>query len=171
MLGLLVVYLIAVAVATVAAGPFAKTWFKNEKAIAIIEVASLLPHWVGVMIHAPFIAIYAVASTYVLVEGFVDLRIMLGSAFRTIDWWAFATLLNRVYLKLLRSFVCKSSIPIWIKLLSLLKPPPRLNTVSYLLKLLCDLNRHPRLLFPTQPLPLPLKLPRRFTLIHHIRSQ
>lgn len=69
LLGLLIVYLVVVAAGTVAAGPFAKTFLNNDNAITIIEVASLLPRWVAVLIHAPFIAIYIIARSYILVEG------------------------------------------------------------------------------------------------------
>lgn len=89
LLGLLIVYLVAVAVGTVAAGPVAKRVFSNNKAITIIEVASLLPHWVAVLLHAPFIAIYIIARSYILVEGFIDLRTMPSSAFESVNWWNF----------------------------------------------------------------------------------
>jgi len=89
LLGLLIMYLVAVAVGTAAAGPFAKRVFSNNKAITIIEVASLLPYWVAVLLHASFIAIYVIARSYILVEGFIDLRTMPSSAFESVNWWNF----------------------------------------------------------------------------------
>jgi len=89
LLGLLIAYLVGVAVGTVAAGAFARRFLNNNKAITIIEVASLLPHWVAVLLHGPFIAIYIITRSYILIEGFIYLRNMPSSAFETINWWNF----------------------------------------------------------------------------------
>ena len=75
------VYLVAVAIGTVAAGSVAKRLFNDDKAMTITDVASLLPHWITVLVHGPYVVIYIVTRSYILVEGFIYLRDMPSSAF------------------------------------------------------------------------------------------
>ena len=89
LLGLLIFYLFAVAFGTVMAGRLARKLFNNDEETTILGVASLLPRWVAVWLHAPFFFAYVLARGYIMVEGCVNLRALPATAFQTVDWWEF----------------------------------------------------------------------------------
>lgn len=86
LLGLLIFYLFAVAFGTVMASRFARGLFNNHESTTILGVASLLPRWVAVMVHAPVFVVYGLARAYIIVEGFVALRALPMSAFASLSW-------------------------------------------------------------------------------------
>ena len=86
LLGLLIFYLIAVALGTMLASWIARTFFKNDEETTILGVAGLLPRWLAVVVHGPVIAAYGLARCYILVEGFVNLRALPVTAYATVDW-------------------------------------------------------------------------------------
>ena len=86
LLSLLIFYLLATAFGTVMAGRLAKWIFNNHEAKTILEVASLLPRWAAFLIHFPIIFSYALARTYIIIEGFVGLRALPKSAFESVNW-------------------------------------------------------------------------------------
>jgi hypothetical protein len=89
LLGLLVLYLLAILFGTMMAGWMAKKFFNNDKESTIMGVASLLPRWVGILTHSPVIIAYTLARTYIIVEGFVSLRALSLTAFASVDWSKF----------------------------------------------------------------------------------
>ncbi len=86
LLGLLLFYLVAVALGTMMAGWLARTFFKNNEETTVLGVAGLLPRWAAILVHGPIIGAYGLARCYILVEGFVNLRALPVSAFAMVDW-------------------------------------------------------------------------------------
>lgn len=86
LLGLLVFYLIAVIIGTLAAGWVARTFFGNHEENTILGVASLLSRRTAILMHSPVILIYTVARAYVIVEGFFSLRALPPDAFTSTDF-------------------------------------------------------------------------------------
>ena len=86
LLGLLIFYLLATAFGTVMAGRLARWIFNNHEASTILGVASLLPRWAAFLVHFPVIFAYALARSYIIVEGFVGLRALPKSAFESVNW-------------------------------------------------------------------------------------
>ena len=88
LLGLLVLYLIAIGLGILIADRFARFFFKTEVQ-SILEVASLLPKWAQIAIHVPIIAAYVIARTYIIVERPVSLRALPRSAYESVNWTDF----------------------------------------------------------------------------------
>ena len=86
LLTVLILFLFACAFGTVFAGRVARAMFNNHDATTILGVANLLPRWVAVILHSPFVVIYVLARAYIIVEGFVALRALPMSAFATANW-------------------------------------------------------------------------------------
>ena len=86
LLGLVVFYLFAVVAGIVMARYIARSIFKNTEATTPLEVASLLPRWLAVILHLPFIAVYCIARSYIIVEGFVNLRALPVTVFMRVHW-------------------------------------------------------------------------------------
>ena len=86
LLSLAVFYFFLVATGIVLASYIARSIFKNNEATTPLEVASLLPRWLAVIIHLPFIAVYCLARSYIIVEGFVNLRALPVTVFASVDW-------------------------------------------------------------------------------------
>lgn len=87
--GLLIFYLFTVAFGTVMASRLARMCFNNHNATTILDLASLLPRWVAVMVHSPVLVVYGLARAYIIVEGFVALRTLPNSAFASVNWSSF----------------------------------------------------------------------------------
>ena len=86
LLGLLIFYLFATAFGTVMAGRLARWGFNNHEANTILAVASLLPPWAAFLVHSPVIFTYILARSYIIIEGFVSLRVLPKSAFESVNW-------------------------------------------------------------------------------------
>ena len=86
LLGLLALYLFGTATGTVMAGRLARWLFDNNEADNILAVASLLPRWAAILLHFPVIFMYALARSYIIVEGFVSLRALPKSAYESVNW-------------------------------------------------------------------------------------
>ena len=86
LLGLLIFYLFAIAFGTVMASRLARWLFNNNDATTILGVANLLPRWVAIMVHSPVVVIYALARSYIIVEGFSALRALPMSAYASVNW-------------------------------------------------------------------------------------
>ena len=86
LLGSLIFYLIAIAFGIVMAGRPAKALFDTHEAATILGVASLLPRWIAVLLHLPVFLIYGLARSYIIVEGFVSLRVLPKTAFESFNW-------------------------------------------------------------------------------------
>ncbi|KAL9636829.1 MAG: hypothetical protein Q9164_002577 [Protoblastenia rupestris] len=86
LLGLSIFYLSAVAFGTVMASRLARWLFKNNEATTILGIASLMPRWLAVTIHSPIFVIYGIARGYIIVEGFVSLRILPVTVFSSVKW-------------------------------------------------------------------------------------
>ena len=83
---LLIIYLFAVAFGTAMASRLARMLFNNHDATTILGVAILLPRWIAVMIHSPFLVTYGLARGYIIIEGFSALRALPISAFASVNW-------------------------------------------------------------------------------------
>jgi hypothetical protein len=90
-LGLSGVYFLAVLASSLDSlvKPFAKRILKTTEFQNPIELAYKLPHWLAVLIHIPFFLVYIVARTYMIVEGFCNLRALSKSAYSTVEWESF----------------------------------------------------------------------------------
>lgn len=86
LLGLLIFYLLTVTLGTFCAEYFSRVFFKNNEEKTILGVASLLPRSVAFLMHFPVVAAYCVARGYIIVEGFVNLRALPGTAFESVNW-------------------------------------------------------------------------------------
>jgi len=86
LLGMLIFYLCAIALGTVMASWLARTFFKNNEATTILGAASLLPRWAAILLHLPVIIIYCLARSYIIVEGFANLRALPVTAFASVNW-------------------------------------------------------------------------------------
>jgi len=89
LLGLLVFYLAAVVFGTLTAGWIARTFFENDKETTIFGIGSLLSRRTAILFHAPIVVAYALARTYIIVEGFVSLRTLSSTAFVSVNWSKF----------------------------------------------------------------------------------
>lgn len=61
LLGLVALYLIALAFGYYAAGWLARILFKTDGVETIADVAQLLPHWIGILLYLPIILAYSLA--------------------------------------------------------------------------------------------------------------
>lgn len=86
LLGLLVFYLVAIVVGTFLAEYISRVYFKNNEEKTILGVASLLPKSAAFLLHFPVVAAYCIARTYIIVEGFVNLRALPSTAFESVNW-------------------------------------------------------------------------------------
>ena len=73
LLGVLAAYLIAIPIGVVSSRFFSRRWLPKEVG-SPLEVAAQLPRWAQVMIHAPILALYVAARSYILLEGLISLR-------------------------------------------------------------------------------------------------
>ena len=85
LLGLLVTYLIVIPIGVVSSRPFSRRWQAKEVGTPL-EVAAQLPRWAQVVIHVPILAIYALARSYILLEGLISLRALPLKAYVDITW-------------------------------------------------------------------------------------
>jgi hypothetical protein len=85
LLGLLILYLVAIGVGNLIADRFARFFFRQEVG-TILEAAASMPKWLQIVIHVPVIVAYVIARTYVIVEGFVSLRALPRSAYESVSW-------------------------------------------------------------------------------------
>lgn len=86
LLGLLIVYLLGFAFGTIMAKRLAKVWFNNDKVTTLLGMARLLSRRAALLIHGPVIAVYILARSYVIVEGFLSLRALPATAFASVNW-------------------------------------------------------------------------------------
>ena len=85
LLGLLVMYLIAVPTGVVSSRAFSRRWLAKEVSTPL-EVAAQLPRWAQLAVHGPFLLLYSLARSYVLLEGLISLRALPLSAYVDITW-------------------------------------------------------------------------------------
>lgn len=84
-LGVLAAYLIAIPIGVVSSRPFSRRWLPKEVG-SPLEVAAQLPRWAQVMIHAPILALYVAARSYILLEGLISLRALPLKSYADISW-------------------------------------------------------------------------------------
>jgi hypothetical protein len=83
--GTIVVYLLALPAGTYLA-PFLGRRLFGIEATGILDVATALPRWAKVVVHAPFVGLYVLARTVVLVESFASLRALPSSVYQQVEW-------------------------------------------------------------------------------------
>ncbi|KAI9705308.1 MAG: hypothetical protein M1820_005138 [Bogoriella megaspora] len=83
--GLIALYLLAIPVGTFFA-PYVGRRFLNIEATSILEVASALPRWFSLLIHAPFVLGYIAGRAVILVESIISLRALPSVVYQDIDW-------------------------------------------------------------------------------------
>ena len=86
LLGALVFYLLACAFGIIMAKRIAQSLFSNNEETTILGVAKLLPRGTAIMVHLPLILVYALARSYIIVEGFVNLRALPTTTFSSVNW-------------------------------------------------------------------------------------
>jgi hypothetical protein len=86
--GLIALYVLAIPVGTYYSSVLGRCLFDIE-ATGIIEVASALPPWAKILIHAPFILLYIAARAAVLVESMISLRALPQSVYDDVSWTSF----------------------------------------------------------------------------------
>jgi phosphoglycerol transferase MdoB-like AlkP superfamily enzyme len=85
LLGLLLSYLVMLAIGHRASRPVARYVF-NTNATTILEVAGMLPKWAKVAVHLPIVFCYTVARAYILLEGFTGLRALPSTLYVSVEW-------------------------------------------------------------------------------------
>jgi hypothetical protein len=88
LLGLLLFYLIMLAIGYRVCRPVARYLFDTD-ATTILELAGMLPKWATVVAHSPVVICYAVARSYILVEGFIGLRALPSILYASVEWAEF----------------------------------------------------------------------------------
>ncbi|KAK3316956.1 hypothetical protein B0H66DRAFT_308132 [Apodospora peruviana] len=86
--GLISVYVVAIPIGA-RLSPWLGRWLFGIKATSIIEVASALPTWARIAVHAPFIMGYLAARGVVIVESLISLRAMPQVVFDEVSWSGF----------------------------------------------------------------------------------
>jgi hypothetical protein len=83
--GLVVFYLVLIPTGLKLARPVGLRLFKKEVNTPL-ELAALLPRWAAVLIHGPVLILYCTARAYILLEGFISLRVLPARLYETVDW-------------------------------------------------------------------------------------
>ncbi|OAP64542.1 hypothetical protein AYL99_00514 [Fonsecaea erecta] len=60
-------------------------FFKHE-ATSIPELANMLPPWLKILLHAPFVVVYMAARAIVLAESLASLRALPASVYQDVNW-------------------------------------------------------------------------------------
>lgn len=68
---------------------YGKYVLHNSEVITTMELASIMTPGIAFAQHLPIIILYFLARSYIIVEGFVALRMLLVSMYLTVDWSAF----------------------------------------------------------------------------------
>lgn len=86
LLGLSGFYFFAVVAGNVLAKPIAKYMYSTREFATPMELVHALPRWGALMLHFPFFLGYTMARTYIIIEGFYNLRALPATAYATIAW-------------------------------------------------------------------------------------
>ena len=85
LLGVLVFYLVIITIGTYYHAAIARVLFDKE-VTSLLSVAYCSPRWLLLLAYYPVIAAYAVPRTYILLEGFINLRALPVGVYVNIDW-------------------------------------------------------------------------------------
>ncbi|MCJ1315190.1 hypothetical protein MMC15_000506 [Xylographa vitiligo] len=85
LLGLLMLYLIAIPIGVVSSRAFSRRLLAKEVGTPL-EVAAQLPRWAQSIIHIPILVLYCSARLYILLEGLISLRALPLSAYVDVTW-------------------------------------------------------------------------------------
>ena len=83
--GLITIYVVALALGTYFAPWIGRTIFQRE-ASSVLEVASMLPAWAKLLVHAPWLFAYIAARALVLIESFISLRALPAALYQNVQW-------------------------------------------------------------------------------------
>ncbi|OAL28082.1 hypothetical protein AYO22_03109 [Fonsecaea multimorphosa] len=61
-------------------------YFFNREATSIPELANMLPPWLKILLHAPFVIAYMAARAIVLAESLASLRALPASVYQDVNW-------------------------------------------------------------------------------------
>jgi hypothetical protein len=88
LIGLLVFYFICNGILVMYAGRVGKVLFGKETE-SIFELYNVAPVWVRYVVNTPVLFLYAIARGYILLEGFIGLRALPLSVYKSVSWSGF----------------------------------------------------------------------------------
>ncbi|OAG39522.1 hypothetical protein AYO21_06166 [Fonsecaea monophora] len=83
--GLILLYILAVPIGAYNTRPLGRYFF-NAEATSIPELANMLPPWMKMLLHGPFVFAYIAARAIVLAESLISLRALPASVYQDINW-------------------------------------------------------------------------------------
>jgi hypothetical protein len=85
LIGLVVFYFMGNGILVIYAGRVGKLLFGKETE-SIFELYNVAPVWVRYVVNAPVLFLYAIARGYILLEGFIGLKALHLSVYKSVDW-------------------------------------------------------------------------------------